>query len=123
VTDRPIGELAENGRPDVESCVLEALDALQRRPSHDPATGHFVAGNIEAGRDLERSEAFWSAVAETKSQLVSRVRADVGGDSAAETKLGLIDGYAEARLFRQAMGVRLVGLGGPVTGTGQARAL
>jgi hypothetical protein len=123
VVEEPSGELGANG-PDVEACVRDAIEALQRRPQHDPKTGRFVAGNVAPGTTLARSVGFWSAVADVKAQLVARVQSDIGNASdPAETMIGLIDGYAEARLFRQAMGVRLVELGGPVTAKGKARAL
>ncbi|MBM4194952.1 MAG: hypothetical protein FJ202_11310 [Gemmatimonadetes bacterium] len=104
--------------------VRAALDALAERPQRDPVTQQFIAGSTNAGKTLERSEAFWSAVEPAKRMLVERVRTDLAADDgAAETLLGLIDGYAEARLFRTSMFIRLVDLGGPITTKGKARAL
>ena len=87
-------------------------------------TGQFVAGNTAAGRTLERSEAFWSAVAAAKAELVARLHSDlaVNGEAAA-TLEGLVDAYAEARLLRHSMFTRLVELGGPITTKGKSRAL
>ena len=87
-------------------------------------TGHFVAGNVEAGTTLARSEAFWTAVGPAKRELLERVRVDAGlNGEAAETLNGLMDAYAEARLLRSSQFVRLVELGGPITTKGKARAL
>jgi hypothetical protein len=110
--------------PNVEACVREALDALGRRPDRDEQTGRFVPGTLAAGGTLERSEQFWAAVADAKQELLEQVRRDAGlnGD-AAETLRGLQEAYAEARLFRSAMFVRLVEQGGPITGKGRMRAL
>ena len=119
-----IGGKALPDVPNVDACVREALDSLQRRSGRDPQTGRFVVANVEAGGTLARSDAFWSAVAGAKAQIVASVCADLGGESGLATTLsGLIDGYAEARLFRQAMGVRLMEMGGPVTGKGKGRML
>ena len=83
-----------------------------------------VKGNTAAGQTLARSEAFWSAVREAKRELLERLRSDLAVDDDAATTLeGLVDGYAEARLLRSAMFLRLVELGGPVTTKGKARAL
>ena len=104
--------------------VAEAVHELRDRPDRDPETGRFVDGNTAAGRTLERSEAFWSVVAEAKADLVERLRSDlaVNGD-AAVTLEGLVDAYAEARLLRHSMFTRLVELGGPVTTKGKSRSL
>jgi hypothetical protein len=84
-----------------------------------------VKANIEAGTTLARSETFWSEVAAAKRELADRVLTDLGADNgaAAETLAGVVDGYAEARILRHAMFLRLVELGGPVTNKGKARAL
>ena len=116
-------DLPANG-PDVEACVREALDSISQKPGHDPVTGRFTASNTAAGTTLERSEAFWTAVADAKRELLEQVRRDTGlaGD-AAETMRGLQEAYSEVRLFRQAMYLRLVELAGPITSKGKARAL
>ena len=118
----PSAELAANG-PDVADPVREAVDSLTSRPSRD-VSGRYVGGNTAAVTTGARSELLWAALAPAKRELVERVKADrgVNGD-AAETMLGLVDGYAEARLFRQSMFIRLVDLGGVVTTKGKARAL
>ena len=52
------------------------------------------------------------------------VETDLGVDGDTATTLrGLIDAYAEARLFRTAMFLRLIDMGGPLTTKGSARAL
>ena len=58
-----------------------------------------------------------------KRELVTTVETDLAASDAAETKRGLIDGYAEARLLRSAMFARLMDLGGPITSKGRQRAL
>ena len=123
MAEQPSGELERNG-PNVERCVREALEALGKKPGHDPETGQFIRANTEARTTLQRSEQFWSAVGQAKQELLEQVRRDAGlnGD-AAETLRGLQEAYCEARLFRQAMFVRLVELGGPITTKGKARAL
>ena len=107
--------------------VGTALEAVQQRPDRNPTTGQFVVGNQAAGRSRwpARSGAFWSEVAAAKRELTDRVLADLGADAgaAAETLVGVADGYAEARILRHAMFLRLVELGGPVTTKGKARAL
>lgn len=109
--------------PDVAECVREALDRLAAVPARGEG-GRFVAGGLAAGKTLERSEAFWSAVAPIKSDLVARVSADGAAQvDAAETLRGLRGAYAEVRLFREAMFLRLVEQGGPITAKGKARAL
>ena len=120
-TPKPSREQHENGP---EDGAREALDSLAARPDRDPATGCFVKGNTAAGRTLARSDAFWQAVGAAKRELAERVCSDlaVNGDGAV-TLEGLIDGYAETRLLRHAMFVRLAEQGGPVTGKGKARAL
>jgi hypothetical protein len=77
-----------------------------------------------ANGTLERSEVFWSAVQPVKRELLEQVRTDSGlnGETAA-TLAGLQEAYCEVRLFRQAMFVRLVDLGGPITSKGKSRAL
>lgn len=117
----PFRQRSENGP---EHGTRAALDQLAARPDRDPETGRFVEGNTAAGRTLARSDAFWKAVGAAKRELVDRLRSDlaVNGDGAA-TLEGLIDGYAEARLLRHSMFVRLAEQGGPVTGKGKTRAL
>ena len=104
-------------------CLSEALDEIQQRPDRDPETGRFLPGNVAAGKTLARSEAFWSAVADAKADLAERLRSDLATDGGAVTLEGLVDGYAEARLLRSAMFLRLVEMGGPVTTKGKTRQL
>jgi hypothetical protein len=96
---------------------------LLRRPRHDPKTGQFVTDGLAAAKTLQHSEAFWQSVENVKADLVNRIEPDLSAADAAETKRGLIDGYAEARLFRAAMFRRLVDFGGPITSKGKSRAL
>jgi hypothetical protein len=122
-SNAPIQEPGGNG-PHAADGVRVALDALSQQPARHPETGRFVAGTLVGANTLERSAQFWAAVEDVKQALVARVKADLGlnGDTA-ETMLGLTDAYAEARLFREAMFIRLTGLGGPVTTKGKRRAL
>ncbi len=109
----------------VEGQVRDALDDLAQRPTRDAGTGRFITGNVAGGTTLARSEHFWDAVGAAKRELADQVLADLGADdgAAAETLVGIADAYAEARLLRHAMFLRLVELGGPVTTKGKARAL
>lgn len=117
------GELGADG-PAVEDCIREALDHLASKPANDPATGQFTGSALASGKTLERSSQFWAAVDAAKRDLLASVRNDSGLDGdAPETLRGLQEGYCEARLFRSAMFVRLVDLGGPITSKGKARAL
>lgn len=119
----PVAELATDG-PDVETCVREAIESLTAKPTRDAATGQFIPGGIAAGKTLARSEQWWAAVADVKRELVAKVRADAALDGEApETLSGLFEAYAEVRLLRQAMFIRLTELGGPITTKGKARAL
>jgi len=110
--------------PQAGGSLQDVLQELTSRPSRDPVTNRFTTSSIAAGKTLRRSEQFWNAVEHLKRDLVERVRTDLAADdSTAETLLGLIDGYAEARLFRSSMFLRLVDQGGPITNKGKARAL
>lgn len=110
--------------PSTTSAVRDVLAALTAKPTRDPVTQRFIVGTLAAGGTLERSEQFWSAIEPIKRELAGRVRADLAvDDSSVETMLGLIDAYAEARLFRTSMFLRLVDQGGPITAKGKARAL
>jgi hypothetical protein len=109
---------------DINGSVSEALERLQGQSGRDPVTGQFIAGNTAAGKTLARSEVFWQAVDDTKRELVERTKAALAVDnSTPETLLGLIDGYAEARLLRMALFQQLVSVGGPVTVKGKSRPL
>lgn len=102
----------ENARPRVAEHVRDALGALEGKPE------------LNAAVTYERSKLFWAAVEPAKRELVERVARDQALDAdAAETLNGIIDAYAEARLFRTSMFLRLVDLGGPITTKGKARAL
>lgn len=119
----PPGELEPNGSRDLYGQVRGVLDDLARRPERD-AAGRFIPGSLAAGKSLERSEAFWSVVAAAKRELVEAVSIDLAADEQATTTLvGVIDAYAEARLLRMAMFMRLTDLGGVITGKGKMRAL
>jgi hypothetical protein len=98
--------------------------ALAQRLERDPVTKQFVVGSLSAGKTLERSVQFWSAVEPLKRELVERVRQDLAVDgSSTETLRGTIDAYVEARLFRTSMFVRLADQGGAITTKGKTRAL
>jgi hypothetical protein len=89
-------------------------------------TGRYILGGLaENSKTLLRSEAFWATVEPAKQALVGRVETQLGlgGDDAPETLAGLVDSYAEARLFRQSMFLRLVDGGGPITHKGRTKAL
>jgi hypothetical protein len=119
----PPAERGPNGSG-VSEQVRNAHAALAQAPARDPVTKRFVGPNVAAGTTLERSAAFWSAVEPAKRELVERVRGDLAVDaSTVEMLLGLIDAYAEVRLFRTSMFLRLVDQGGPITTKGKARAL
>ena len=120
----PSAEPREHGR-DTAAQVEAALEGLQQRPQRDAKSGKFVKGNVVGGKTLARSQHFWKSVEEAKHELVQRLESDLGAADGAgpETLLGLIDAYAEARLFRHAMFRRLVELGGPITTKGRARVL
>ena len=120
----PSQEHLKHGR-DTAGRVDEALDGLLQRPQRDAESGKFVKGNVVGGKTLARSQHFWKSVEEAKRELVQRLEVDLGAADGAgpETLLGLIDAYAEARLFRHAMFRRLVELGGPITTKGTARVL
>lgn len=119
--DSPASEPAANGTPGLDG-LPGVLAELAQRPKRDQA-GKFIKGGLASGKTLERSEVFWSAVEPIKAELVTRVRADLAHDDAPETLIGLTDAYAEVRLFRSAMFLRLVEQGGPITPKGRARAL
>jgi len=94
--------------------------------ARDRTTGRFIgpSPNVAAGKTLARSAQFWAAVEPLKRDLVERVRTDLAADAGSvETLLGLVDAYAESRLFRSSMFLRLVDQGGPITNKGKARAL
>jgi hypothetical protein len=117
----PSGERGPNGP---EPTVRAALHSLTRQSERDPATGRWTAGNLGRLVTFEESTQFWAAVAPAKAELVSRVASDLAADATTPTTLlGLIEAYAEARLFRTAMFLRLTDLGGPITVKGKARAL
>jgi hypothetical protein len=106
------------------SKVEEAVRDVEAREDRDPATGRFIAGNVAAGKALDRSEALWTALREAREDLVRQLHSDLAlNGTAAATMEGLIGAYTEARLLREGMFIRLVELGGPVTSKGKARAL
>ena len=104
--------------------IRKTLAALPHAPERDPKTQRFTKRpHLAMGKTLSRSVQFWRAVEPAKRELVERVRRDFAcdGDSV-ETLLGLIDGYAEARLFRMTMFLRIVDTGGPISPKGKMRA-
>jgi hypothetical protein len=113
--------MSDDIEPDGLRAVLAELDS---RRNHDPVTGQFIAGAVAAGTTLARSAQFWRAVEDVKRELASRVSADLAADDQApETLRGLIDAYAEARILRSAMFLRIADLDGPISAKGAARAL
>jgi hypothetical protein len=121
----PSAELGTNG-PDVGACVRDAVDALSTRPSRDPASGRFVAGNVDALKTGWTSDALWKALAGVKRDLLASVREDHGGtDDAPTTLLALQEAWVEASLFRRSMFVRMTeGQNpGPITAKGRTKAL
>jgi hypothetical protein len=119
--DPPGAELGLNGRPSVEHII----GALVARGDLRDANGRFASENTGRLLTLEHSGQLRAALEPLKSDLVARVRAQLGADSddAPETLLGVIDAYAEARLLRSSAFVRLSQLGGFMTAKGKARAL
>jgi hypothetical protein len=126
VTDRggPCQEAGANGRK-FEDQVKAAVDSVAAKPTRDPKTGQFVVGGVGGhAKTLAGSALLLEQLGPVKREIVARVVTDRGLDAdAPETLAGVIDGYAEARLLRQAMWVRLIESGGPVTGKGKKRAL
>lgn len=103
--------------------VRDVLDTLATTPNHD-ARGQFVHGNTAAGKTLERSAALWQFIEPAKQDLIEQINRDQAIDADSTTVLrGLIDAYAEVRLFRASLFVRMTELGGAVTTKGKARAL
>jgi AcrR family transcriptional regulator len=124
----PRRETAPNGTPlaapDVTERVRDVLSTLAAQPARDPVTNRFVAQTLAGGKTLLRSEQYWRAIEPLKQELVATVHRDQAlDDTTPETLRGLIDGYAEARLFRTSMFLRLVDQGGPITSKGRMRAL
>lgn len=123
VEETPSNEPGPNGS-DVSDQMRDVHAALVQRPARDPVTKQFIGANVAAGTTLERSPQFWSAVEPLKERLVAHVRTDLAVDAGSvETLLGLVDAYAEVRLFRTSMFLRLVDSGGPITAKGKTRAL
>lgn len=109
--------------PTAASAMRDVLSAFAQQQPRDPVSKQFIT-LLENGSPLGRSRQYWSAVEPAKRRLVDRVRTDLAiDDSSVETLLGLIEGYAEARLFRTTMFLRLIDQGGPITTKGKARAL
>ena len=112
-------ELGANG-PNVAECISEALARLSTPSVRDG--GRFTPGNVDAGKDLARSVAFWNAVQSARDAIVARVTAD-HAQSAPETQQRLFGAYAGASLFRESMEIRLIESGGPITNKGRTKAL
>jgi hypothetical protein len=119
----PTHELGANGS--VEERVRDVVTALAAKPTHDRVTGRFVTGSVGGrAKTLAHSRHLLDALAPVKHDVVARVLADRGLDAdAPEVLAGTVDGYAECRLLRQALWVRLIELGGPVTSKGKQRAM
>jgi hypothetical protein len=105
--------------------VGQIIAGLVARHDQRDARGRFTLDNTGHMKGLDHSEQLREALEPLKRDLVQRVRLQLGADvdDAPETLLGMIDGYAEARLLRSSAFVRLAQLGGFVTSKGKARAL
>lgn len=103
---------------DIEQIVRDVVAQL---------TGPGRPPELNAGGTLLRSKIFWSLIEPAKRELVARVLRDlaVDDDDCATTLDGVIDAYAEARLFRKSMFIRLTegDDAGPVTNKGKTKAL
>jgi hypothetical protein len=122
--NNPQPQHGPNGPQPVEQQVRAVLDALAQRPKRDAQTGRFVEGTPAAMKTGEGSGVFWCEVAEAKRELMASVLADLAVDAnTPATLVGVIEAYAEARLLRTAMFLRLGDQGGPVTTKGKTRAL
>jgi hypothetical protein len=90
-------------------------------------TGPDRPPQVNAAKTFERSELFWTAIDPAKRELVARVLRDRGLDATECTITlgGVIEAYAEARLFRMSMFIRLTEgeNPGPITGKGKTKAL
>lgn len=109
---------------DITTSVRDALTDIDTRPTRHPVTGKYLKGAVAKPGTLERSEQFWNAVAPAKRELATATEAALAiDDSTPPTLRGLIEAYAEVRLFRTAMFHRLTEMGGPITTKGKSRAL
>jgi hypothetical protein len=103
---------------DVEQHVRSVVEQL---------TGPDRPAALNAAKTLARSELFWTAIEPAKRELVERVLRDraLTADHCVTTLSGMIEAYAEARLFRMSMFMRLTEgeNPGPVTGKGKTKAL
>jgi hypothetical protein len=90
-------------------------------------TGPDRPPELNAAKTFGRSELFWTAIELAKRELVARVLRDRALDATecATTLSGVIEAYAEARLFRMSMFIRLTegDNPGPITGKGKTKAL
>src|SRR4051812_11547792 len=95
IAPEPIRELppAAPSGLDVEQHVRSVVEQL---------TGPNRPASQNAAKTHERSEAFWTDVEPAKHELVQRVLRDraLSADDCVTTLSGLIEAYAEARLFR-----------------------
>jgi hypothetical protein len=112
-------EIANDGR------IRDVLNTLLAKMNERDAGGRFTSANTAHLQTLEHSAQLWVALEPLKLEMTTRVRAQLAadGDDAAETLLGTIDAYVEARLLRSSAFVRLCQLGGFMTSKGRARAL
>ncbi len=104
--------------PTVEQHVRDVVEQL---------TGPGRPPELNAAKTFERSELFWTAIEPATRELVERVLRDRALDAAdcPTTLGGVIEAYAEARLFRMSMFIRLTegDNPGPITGKGKTKAL
>jgi hypothetical protein len=113
-SSEPIRELGT----DVSDIVRDAVEQL---------TGPDRPAQLNAAKTFERSEMFWTAISPAKRELVERVLRDraLTEHECTTTLGGVIEAYAEARLFRMSMFIRLTegDNPGPITGKGKTKAL
>ena len=109
----------------IDGQIGAALGGLLARREERDSKGRFTHENTAHLGTLEHSMQLWAALEPLKQEMTRRVRRQlaVDTDDAAETLLGVIDGYVEARLLRSSAFVRLSQLGGFMTSKGKARAL
>lgn len=105
--DEPRAELPNDGQ--IQNVIAELVARADQRD----AKGRFTTANTGHLGTLEHSEQLWRALQPLKGEMVTRVRVQLGADTddAAETLLGVIDAYTEARLLRSSAFVRAVSIG------------
>ena len=117
----PARELGAEGRDSNRSIEQHVRGVVEQ------LTGPDRPPQMNAAKTFERSELFWTAIEPAKRELVACVLRDQAVDATecATTLSGVIEAYAEARLFRMSMFVRLTegDNPGPITGKGKTKAL